>query len=404
MQMLHSHRWREALAAAPTHPWLANELANGLWLDDALAEALSWARWATRPQPQAVNPLAWRSLGNVLLDLGRYAEANRAYQQADPQGSDPATQFNRSKTQLGLGEWALAWQLAEQRLQLDPLPDGVFTGPWWQGWPQAGTVLAWSEQGLGDCLQFVRWLPSLLERGVHVELLVERPLQRLLEQGLAWMGPRLRVNERPKDGTALPGCHGSLLSLPWRLQRPEPPWFGPQGYLRLPAEPPRPGRRPRLGLVWGAGRYLDGHARERDYRRKSLLGSPLLELLNALAQRPIELVLLQVGPDREEAKPAGAIWREQLDPRADFLELAQALQQLDLLLCVDTAAAHLAGAMGLDTWLLLPWAAASRWQRHSSRTPWYPSLRLWRQPRHGDWSGLFPELLAALDSRWNSSS
>jgi len=404
MQMLHSSRWRQALAAEPNHPWLANELANGLWLDDDLPEALSWARWATRPQPQPVHPLAWRSLGNVLLDLGRYEDADQAYQRADPQGSDPATQFNRSKAGLGLGNWATAWQLAEQRLQLNPLPDGVVSGPWWQGWPEAGTVTVWSEQGLGDSLQFVRWLPALLERGPRVELLVERPLQRLLEQGLAWMGPQLHVRERPEYGTALQRCHGSLLSLTWLLQRPEPPWFGPQGYLRLPAGQQHLGRRPRLGLVWGAGRYLDGHARERDYRRKSLLDAPLLELLNALAQRPIELVLLQVGPDREQAESSGAIWANQLAPDADFLELAQALQQVDLLLCVDTAAAHLAGAMGLEAWILLPWGAASRWQRHSSRTPWYPSLRLWRQPRHGDWRGLFPELLAALDKRWNNAS
>ena len=60
--------------------------------------------------------------------------------------------------------------------------------------------------------------------------------------------------------------------------------------------------------------------------------------------------------------------------------------------------------MGLEAWLLLPWAAASRWQRQSSHTPWYPSLQLWRQPRHGDWHGLLPPLLAALDKRWNSAS
>jgi len=403
MQLVHSPRWRQALAAEPHHPWLANELANGLWLDDALPEALSWARWATREHARAVHPLAWRTLGNVLLDLGRYGEADLAYQRADPAGSDPATQFNRSKAQLGLGDWGLAWKLAEQRLQLNPLPDGVISGPWWQGWPQVTLITLWSEQGLGDSLQFVRWLPALLARVPRVELLVEQPLQRLLEQGLAWMGPGLQVREHPEAGVALQGCHGSLLSLPWRLAEPEPPRFGPQGYLRLPTVRRQPGRQPRLGLVWGGGRYLDGHARERDYRRKSLLGAPLLELLQALADRPIELVLLQVGPDRRQADPAGAIWSAQLDPQADFLELAQAMQLLDLVLCVDTAAAHLAGAMGLEAWLLLPWAAASRWQRSGSSSPWYPNLRLWRQPAHGDWRGLFPELLAALDKRWNSS-
>ena len=404
MPVMHTAAGRRSLAAHPGHPWLANDLANALWLDDALPEALSWARWATRPQVHPVHPLAWRTLGNVLLDLGQFQDADAAYQRADPQANDPATQFNRSKAQLGLGNWAAAWHLAEQRLALDPLPDSVQPGPWWQGWPEAPSIRVWGEQGFGDCLQFLRWVPPLLAHGRPVQLLVEPPLLRLLQEGLAWMGPGLSVQASSPMPAALTGCHGSLLSLPWRLEQPEPPPVPPQGYLRL-AAPPRPrGARPRLGLLWGAGRYLDGRAKERDYRRKSLLGEPLLTLLSALAERPIALVNLQVGPDRAEAKPAGTIWAEELDPEADFLALARTLQTLDLLLCVDTAAAHLAGAMGLEAWLLLPWAAASRWQRQSSRTPWYPSLRLWRQPRHGDWRGLLPPLLAALDKRWNSAS
>jgi hypothetical protein len=352
-----------------------------------------------------VHPLAWRTLGNVLLDLGQFQAADKAYARADPQGCDPATQFNRSKARLGLGDWVSAWRLAEQRLGLHPLPDGVCPGPCWEGWSHAEVITVWSEQGFGDCLQFLRWLPALLAQGRLVQLRVPPPLVDLLRHGLAWMGAGLSVEERSDEAFTPNGCHGSLLSLPWRLQRAEPPLFGAEGYLRL-SKPRKnsPTSQPRLGLLWGAGRYLDGHTKERDYRRKSLLGEPLLKLLAALAERPIALVNLQVGPDRAAAKPAGAIWAEELDPEADFLTLAHTLHQLDLLICVDTAAAHLAGAMGLGAWVLLPWAAASRWQRHSRRTPWYPSLQLWRQPRHGDWIGLFPALLDALDSRWNNRS
>ena len=407
MRVLHAQAPRLALAARPGHPWLASDLANGLWLDDALPEALSWARWATRSTQASVHPLAWRTLGNILLDLGRYAEADATYQRADPKGCVAATQFNRSKARLGLGDWASAWSFAEQRLVLDPLPDGVMVGPWWQGWPDAETMTVWSEQGLGDGLQFVRWLPALLDRGKRVRLLVDSPLVRLLQQGLAWLGPRLEVEERSAADTPPSGCHGSLLSLPWRLGLPQPPWPGPKGYLRLQSNSQRSPTAmgpPRLGLLWGSGRYLDGHTKERDYRRKTLLGQPLLELLEALAQRPCDLVNLQVGPDRAAADPAGPIWADALDPGADFLALAEQLRSLDLVLCVDTAAAHLAGAMGLEAWVLLPWAAASRWQGEGTRTPWYPTVRLWRQPRRGDWSALWPTLLAALDSRWNNAS
>jgi ADP-heptose:LPS heptosyltransferase len=156
-------------------------------------------------------------------------------------------------------------------------------------------------------------------------------------------------------------------------------------------------------VLWGSGRYLDGHGRERDYWRKSVLGADLRALLQALAHRPVNLWNLQVGPDRQQGEVAGVRWSGSLAPDADFLALAQLLQQLDLLICVDTAAAHLAGAMGLEAWVLLPWAAASRWQRHRTATIWYPSLRLWRQPRHGDWLGLWPDLLAALDQRLTSN-
>lgn len=222
MRLVHTPSHQEALAAQPGHPWLVNDLANALWLDDALPQALSWARWATRPQAKPVHPLAWRTLGNVLLELGRFAEADAAYQRADPQGLDPATQFNRSKAQLGLGNWAMAWRLAEQRLALDPPPGRLEPGPWWQGWPDAARVSVWSEQGLGDALQFLRWLPALLAMGKRVQVLVPSPLVTVLQQGLAWMGPELDVAPLEASGHPLE-CHGSLLSLPWQLRQPEPP-------------------------------------------------------------------------------------------------------------------------------------------------------------------------------------
>jgi ADP-heptose:LPS heptosyltransferase len=131
-----------------------------------------------------------------------------------------------------------------------------------------------------------------------------------------------------------------------------------------------------------------------------------LLLLRGLAARPLDLVKLQVGADRHAADGAGAIWADALDPDGDFLALAEQMQGLDLVICVDTAGAHLAGALGRPTWMLLPWASASRWQRHSQETLWYPGMRLWRQPVHGDWRALWPRLLAELDcwlNRWNTA-
>ena len=417
MRDLHAIGAPSRVCTSGSFPVAASNLANALWLEDDLADALSWARWATRKSGSRdwVHPTSWRCLGNVLLDLGCYRPAITAYRLADPSGADPASRFNLSKAHLGLGCFAEAWSCAEARLGLQPLPLGVISGPYWEGWPQVSHVCLWSEQGLGDTLQFVRWLPALLARDVSVTLHVQAPLLALLRSGLGWLGPRLEVELHPLElemPSCLGPCHGSLLSLPWRLQLPQPPWPNARrGYLEIPAavRSAETASLARVGLLWGSGRYLDGHGRERDYRRKSVLGADLQALLEGLAQRPLQLWNLQVGPDRQEGQVAGVRWAGALAPDADFLVLAQQLQQLDLLICVDTAAAHLAGAMGMEAWVLLPWAAASRWQRHSTTTTWYPSLRLWRQPRHGDWLGLWPDLLAALDQRlasrsWKSAS
>jgi hypothetical protein len=403
---MHAVRVRYGLAESGVSSLGSCSLANALWLDDRLAESLTWARWATlAPQGAPVHPMAWRALGNALLDLGEFAEADRVYRCADPWEADPAICSNRSQAALGRADFAEAWRLAESRLRRTNPPAGVLPGPWWRGWPEVDDVTVWSEQGLGDTLQFLRWLPGLLGQGVSVRLLVDAPLERLLAAGLQWMGPALRVDARRDEDLHFPGCHGSLLSLPWLLQEAKPPAVPPGGYVRLSRQAlqltGRARRRPRVGVLWGAGRYLDGRAQERNYRRKSVLGPPLGSLLEALEKRPVALVKLQFGPDRDLQEQGDVAWAGSMPPNADFLALAEMLQQLDLVLCVDTAAAHLAGAMDRPVWVLLPWAAASRWQRSTATTLWYGSWRLWRQPRHGDWEALWPELLTGLD-RWIS--
>ena len=154
--------------------------------------------------------------------------------------------------------------------------------------------------------------------------------------------------------------------------------------LRLPKSD-RASGSPRLALVWESGRYLDDPSLALEYRRKTIPEVQLQVLCSELRARGIDVVLLQPGFD--------------LAATADFYEQALLMQQCDLLLSVDTAAAHLGGVIGHPTWLLLPWAAASRWRRHRSQTELYPGMRVLRQPRHGDWPGLMVQLLEALD-RW----
>ena len=238
--------------------------------------------------------------------------------------------------------------------------------PHWSGWPDVDRLVLWDEQGFGDTLQALRWLPGLMQEGRQVELQVRPALQRLLQQGLAWLGPGLTVCERPRSISepAQALCHGSLLSLPARLNVDGMP---PGGVLRLPEPPSAPSTRPTIGLVWEAGRYLDDPGKALEYRRKTLPEQHRLRLCSALRARGVDLVLLQPGSD--------------LPATADFLEQAQWMRRCDLLLSVDLTQ-HTSvcdqsppgdPALGL------------RWQRAVSTTPLYGSMRLLRQPSHGNW-------------------
>ena len=357
------------------------DLANAYRLDDQLAQSLTWARWAVLGEvwgDKPIDPRAWHVLAHALLDLGRYHEAAGMYQRADPDGIHGRLQHNRARALLGEGAWAEAWALAEQRWTVDEIVAAGPPRPHWLGWPEVSSLTLWDEQGFGDTLQALRWIPEVYQASMPLTLEVRAPLQRLLQQGLRWLGPNLNVRVRD-ECPIVSRCHGSLLSLPALLKAqcwPDP------AVLRLP-KPLQSTGGPRIGLVWEAGRYLDHPSKALEYRRKTIPSDQLEQLCAAILQRKVDLVLLQPGYD--------------IPKKADFLEQAEAVQRCDLLLSVDTAAAHLGGAIGHPTWLLLPWAAASRWQRHRDDTELYPGMRLIRQPRHGEWPGLIQQVLIALD-------
>ena len=397
-----AERWRLEVVRQPAALAPVVNAANALWLADEPWAALPHAERAVALDP--AHPVGWRGLGNVLVDLGRFEEAVGAYGRSLDLEDDPATAFNRSKALMGLGRYGEAYGEAERRLE-KPGFDVYRPGPYWRGWPDAQALRLWSEQGFGDGIQHWRWLVPLLQQGRSLVLELEPQVVGLAAEALAWAGGELTVvaqgQDAPGQAPGGPSCEGPLMGLPHLLGgAPLGQVFeGNLGYLRLPAaEPPghRRGRMPRVGLVWASGRFLDRHVLEREYRRKSLLGPPLQTLLNGLAQRPLELVALQSGADRLPPEWIGD-FAAVLPPDADFAASAQWMRGLDLVISVDTAAAHLAGGLGVPVWTLLPWAADPRWLRDRSDSPWYPSMRLIRQPSPGDWYGLMARLLARLD-------
>lgn len=414
--------YRQAETLDPGNPIFPTNRANVLWWANRShePEALAASERACALAPE--DPLPWRGHGNLLRDRNSYGQAEMALRRSQELRDDPATAWNRSQVLLGLECYEQAYALAERRLELERLQP-FRPGPYWQGWPATRLperLTIWSEQGFGDTLQYVRWLVPLLQQGVAVRLEVEGCLVRLMQQGLGWLPRAAEVVNKaatPPLGLVQVPCQGSLLSLPHRIGGApltaavfEP---GGGGYLRSPLwqQPPagepfgpsRKNRRPRIGLVWAAGRKFSDPFAAREYHRRSLPARELQALLAGLQRQGASLVGMQLGVDGERAGRWGKRLAARLPETSDFADTAHWIQHLDLLITVDTAYAHLAGAMGRPAWVLLPHAPDPRWLRQRADSPWYPSLLLLRQPRPGDWRAVVDAVLERFEA-WRQTA
>ncbi|MFZ7219727.1 tetratricopeptide repeat protein [Bordetella hinzii] len=349
---------------------------------------------ALKLDPRLVD--AHTNLGVLARDEHRFQDALRHFKQAlaiDPENA--GARNNRAQTNLLLGQYAHGWRDYEWRWR-----DGVqampFEGaPWLGGPPLAGkTLLVHAEQGLGDTLQFSRYVPALAALAGRVVLRVQPPLQALLQAYL----PEVSVIA---EGQPLPAFdhHVPLMSLPLALSRSEPLPLA----RRLQASPDLKaawaGRldqvfdgpaRPRIGLCWS------GSAAHPDDGNRSIPFAALASLLQA----PCDFVCVQkdVRPADLQAidawRGSGAAGRLYLAPLADFDDTAGLMANLDRLISVDSAPAHLAGAMEVPTWLLLPAMPDWRWQLRRADTPWYASVELLRAEQ--GWPAVLDGLRARL--------
>lgn len=402
--------------AAPEFAPVWNDLGVALRRcgDPAAAEAAIRRGLAL---PGGDTEAAFSNLGNVLRDRGRFAEAEAAFAAALARGGSPGTRYNaalllrdrgRAAEALAMLAPALAarpddpawtWDAALMLLQAGDWPRGFAayearwrlkgvtpprTGrPWWTGEPRRGrTLLVVGEQGMGDVIQFARFLPSVPDDG-PVVLAVRRPLVRLLRAAPALA--RVAVTE----ASATPPPHDLLLpvmSLP-RVLGATPDTLPPPLDFRVPEAllaraaahlPPRDGRR-RTGVVWA------GSAGHRNDANRS---AGLAAFLPLCADVRRVLLSLQVGPRAADlARPGYAGFLADLAPAIDdFLDTAAFLRQIDDLIAVDTGIVHLAGSLGVPTTVLLPEACDWRWGAGTDATPWYASVRLARQRRQGDWA------------------
>ena len=409
--------YRNAIAVAANDHRLPTNLGNVLWLANQPETACEAFLQATALAPDASLP--YRGLGNALRDLNSFEAADAAYSKARQLSDDTLSAWNHSQLLLGLEQYTSAFAAAERRLELEAmLPYRSSTGTN-QAHPllqQSGNATStpclkalhiWTEQGFGDSLQYVRWLTRLCQNQNTISFEVEHQLVSLFEQGLNWLPHPPAVIAKPKDGSAAPaisGGHCPLLSLPHHLGGAPMAYSVP--YLRSDAWPAASSQEiyPRIGLLWAAGRKLDDPFTAREYRKRSLSPEALGQLVEGLHQAGAQLINLQVGHDRAMATPLASRFADALPDTADFAATAAMVRQLDLVICVDTAMAHLAGALGHPAWILLPFAADPRWLRDRSDSPWYPSVRLFRQPQAGDWDTPIAEALHQLRHLWSLGS
>lgn len=360
-------------------------------LDEALA---SFDR-AIVLRPKFAEPFANRAIALKLMR--RFDDALADYSKAIALKPDYAgAYFNRALCYLLRGDFERGWEEYEWRWKTPQAlsEKRVYAQPLWSGLEEikGKTILLHAEQGMGDTIQFSRYARLATERGASVILQVQPALKRLLS-GLA--GPQIVLFAR---GEPLPpfDLHCPLMSLPraFGTRLATIPPIDPR--LRLPPELVQqwdmrlgPKTRPRVGIVWsGKETYRNDH--HRTIALNALLG--LLKL-------PIDLVSLQKKVRDEDNAVLDAHRSEiaHFGPAlTDFLETAALASLMDVVVSIDTAVAHLAASLGRPTWVLLPYLPDWRWLLDREDSPWYPTARLFRQSRLGDWDDVMRRLAAEI--------
>lgn len=332
--------------------------------------------------------LGWFNRGVLLQQAHRLHEALGAFSQAAELHPGFAQAYlEQAHCHLAQGNHVPGWALYEWRWQTPQLrAHGLKSeqGLWRGETPLDGkTLLLWSEQGLGDTLQFVRFVPRLVDAAGRVILLVPATLRTLL----AGLDPRITVLSRDVHPLPEHDLHCPLMSLPLALRIKAEDLAGKHAYLSAPPASVEGWRdrlgqaqRPRIGLVWQGRQYGDiNHTRD----------IPAATLA-PLARLEADFISLQDAIRAEDHALLGQ-WPNFSDHSgelSDMAETAALLQTLDLVISADTAVAHLAGALGKPCCLLLRHAGEWRWQLEHERSPWYGSIRIFRQPQPGDWDSV----------------
>ncbi|MGA7937412.1 MAG: tetratricopeptide repeat protein [Kovacikia sp.] len=381
--------YQQALTAAPNHPETLNNIGVILQRQGKPAPAVFYHRQALGAQPDYVE--AHISLGTALQEQGKFEEATACYDRALTLApSNPQARYNRSLMYLIAGDYLRGFEEYEWRFKTGEFVPCPFPQPLWDGSNLRGrTLLLHAEQGMGDTIQFIRYASMLAQKGGRVVLTCHQPLLRLLSTIPT-------IEQRVPLGHPLPEfqTYAPIMSLPRILGTTMETLPAQVPYLQAPASNLRldapPGTRLKVGIVWTGGNL---------YKRNQSR-SCRLKCFQRLLQVPqVAFYSLQKGIPQLDLLELG--WEAQVQDLSsqlyDMAETAAAIAQLDLVITVDTAVAHLAGALGKPVWVLLSAIPDWRWMLDRQDTPWYPTMRLFRQSQPEDWEGLMERVEPALE-------
>ncbi|HSY02845.1 MAG TPA: tetratricopeptide repeat protein [Acidobacteriaceae bacterium] len=387
--------FRETLAMDAERAEHYNSLGNALFQQRRNDEAEACYRMALEVDRDYA--AVHTNLANVLMRQSSRAEMIRHYERAlelDPKSA--GGHYNLALAYLRQGRYAEGWPAHEWRWDFRELRlrRRHFAAPQWRGEKLNGeTILLHAEQGLGDTLQFVRYAPLVAERGGRVVLEVQPRLVRLL-QGLPSVS-RVVGRGEPLGDFA---WHCPLMSLPLAFGTTVDTIPRRVPYVRADEEEVRAARQRWTGTGLRVGIAWAGNPQYRSDEQRSM---PLLALLPLAGVPGITWFSLQMGTACGQMRTVGERFPliDASSTSRDLAETAALVATLDLVITVDTSVAHLAGAMGVPLWVVLPHLADWRWMEERVDSPWYPGARLFRQSAPGDWTGAVERMRGELESR-----
>ncbi|MCR4376890.1 MAG: tetratricopeptide repeat protein [Rhodospirillales bacterium] len=386
--------YEKALVLNPSSIKTLNNVAVLHRWEGRLDEAEAICRGILQNSPDVIETL--NNLGDILQAQGRVEEARAAFERVleiDP--NHPEGHHNLAVLLLLCGEFKAGWAHYEWRWLAKEFPSERrnFPQPLWTGEALAGKrILLYVEQGLGDAIQFVRYAPLVQRRGGHVIVECPNSLKRLFQS----VDGVHDVHDVIARGDALPDFDvqcpflslPSLLSptaddIPTKIPYLFPPQQTQQKWCPLLSDI----KDFKVGLVWAGSPH---HTNDRER-------SIPLEQLAVLAKVPgCTFINLQIGDSAKQLADVDWPIMDMTQHVEDYADTAALVSELDLVITVDTSVAHVAGALGKPVWVMLPHAPDWRWLREREDSPWYPSMKLFRQSKRRDWPGVVARVYAAL--------